>query len=920
MASIPHNRDSDHLVTLVICSQSYSNASGLNQEPRDSNVIAVSTAEIGTWDLPSLISRSALKVEVDPQRLVEQSSYFRGLLGGSFSEARNSSVSIQWEVESFVTVLRVIFGLEIEITVDSYIPLNEAALFFGVDSLLLKCQDWLVKVTSSQGEHQELGFGNDLVCIWKYGVDSSTEFILKLCTGYLAKNFMWALRSNSFKDVPEKLLCACIEHPDLTVESEKQLCDAILSWITTNTAKPEGVSRHYLCDKIRTSLLPLWFAAGMLSCKVDISGCPQMTPLVFLISLLSSLPEPKLKTKIINRHFSSYESSVLDQCMISKALHLGLTFEAVEELDISNCPSLSLESVIYILRKSFPLLRTLRAAFSLNFMTKMLCQMLEKFPLLNIVDLTLDISPVIPGKVSVLSSSSVPRQQQRSIPSSDSTSIFLFTIPLRWVSMPVESNVTKLILAGRTDIRDSELLRIADSCASLSYIDIRGCTSVTDNAISTMILKCKMLHSVLACHTSFGNSSIEVLSGIPSETQRSLSPRNQLQTLHVGGCHGVNGKNLSVLMPGVCQLISFCVRDIRYVDDALYMFSGTSLEVLDISDTEVSGAALSHIICRNPHLKSLKARGCRHLLPQEVDAHETKTCMLSDTIEEWYSVLGRSCKLEEIELGWGITYFSLRALEPALRTLRTLVVGVGGSLGEDGLKLLPSCCQMLETLVLYFQVISDSTLTSILSSLPHLRNLALCYCLGDISSLSFKLRMPTLRILKLERVAPWMTNEELATLAGNCLNLVELSLIGCTLLDSEAQAIISSGWPGLTCLRLEECGQTTTGGVSFLLECHALEDLTLRHSGHGISRNFIVQSASMLPMLRRISLDECDAEHGDYEIPSFSNRYFLSVVKIARCEHRKRSFDLLGSWLHEETLVVAWNSERVDRTVVKERL
>ncbi|XP_051148897.1 BTB/POZ domain-containing protein FBL11 isoform X3 [Andrographis paniculata] len=903
MASIPHNRDSDHLVTLVICSQSYSNASGLNQEPRDSNVIAVSTAEIGTWDLPSLISRSALKVEVDPQRLVEQSSYFRGLLGGSFSEARNSSVSIQWEVESFVTVLRVIFGLEIEITVDSYIPLNEAALFFGVDSLLLKCQDWLVKVTSSQGEHQELGFGNDLVCIWKYGVDSSTEFILKLCTGYLAKNFMWALRSNSFKDVPEKLLCACIEHPDLTVESEKQLCDAILSWITTNTAKPEGVSRHYLCDK-----------------KVDISGCPQMTPLVFLISLLSSLPEPKLKTKIINRHFSSYESSVLDQCMISKALHLGLTFEAVEELDISNCPSLSLESVIYILRKSFPLLRTLRAAFSLNFMTKMLCQMLEKFPLLNIVDLTLDISPVIPGKVSVLSSSSVPRQQQRSIPSSDSTSIFLFTIPLRWVSMPVESNVTKLILAGRTDIRDSELLRIADSCASLSYIDIRGCTSVTDNAISTMILKCKMLHSVLACHTSFGNSSIEVLSGIPSETQRSLSPRNQLQTLHVGGCHGVNGKNLSVLMPGVCQLISFCVRDIRYVDDALYMFSGTSLEVLDISDTEVSGAALSHIICRNPHLKSLKARGCRHLLPQEVDAHETKTCMLSDTIEEWYSVLGRSCKLEEIELGWGITYFSLRALEPALRTLRTLVVGVGGSLGEDGLKLLPSCCQMLETLVLYFQVISDSTLTSILSSLPHLRNLALCYCLGDISSLSFKLRMPTLRILKLERVAPWMTNEELATLAGNCLNLVELSLIGCTLLDSEAQAIISSGWPGLTCLRLEECGQTTTGGVSFLLECHALEDLTLRHSGHGISRNFIVQSASMLPMLRRISLDECDAEHGDYEIPSFSNRYFLSVVKIARCEHRKRSFDLLGSWLHEETLVVAWNSERVDRTVVKERL
>lgn len=67
--------------------------------------------------------------------------------------------------------------------------------------------------------------------------------------------------------------------------------------------------------------------------------------------------------------------------------------------------------------------------------------------------------------------------------------------------------------------------------------------------------------------------------------------------------------------------------------------------------------------------------------------------------------------------------------------------------------------------------------------MQHLRFLALCYCFGGISSLTFKTRIPNLRNLKLERVTPWMTNEELAILAENCADLVELSLVGCPLLD-----------------------------------------------------------------------------------------------------------------------------------------
>lgn len=82
------------------------------------------------------------------------------------------------------------------------------------------------------------------------------------------------------------------------------------------------------------------------------------------------------------------------------------------------------------------------------------------------------------------------------------------------------------------------------------------------------------------------------------------------------------------------------------------------------------------------------------------------------------------------------------------------------------------------------QVISDRTIMNIMANLKKLVVLAFCHCLGDISILSFKFPMPNLRKLKLQRVTPWMTNNDLFILTQSCANLVELSLLGCTLLDS----------------------------------------------------------------------------------------------------------------------------------------
>lgn len=142
-------------------------------------------------------------------------------------------------------------------------------------------------------------------------------------------------------------------------------------------------------------------------------------------------------------------------------LELGqiMTFEGVQELDISNCPSFSLEIAIELFEKSFPSLRSLKAAYFLNFNTKKLRRLVQKLPLLTDIDLTLDVDPVLPAQVSVLSSSSVltPRKPTASVDIHN----FQSTAFLPYVSQPLLSNIRKLILEGRTDITG----RISSPCS-----------------------------------------------------------------------------------------------------------------------------------------------------------------------------------------------------------------------------------------------------------------------------------------------------------------------------------------------------------------------------------------------------------------------------------------------------------------------
>lgn len=191
--------------------------------------------------------------------------------------------------------------------------------------------------------------------------------------------------------------------------------------------------------------------------KVNLSGCPQITIAILLLSVLPSSYsiDPSLRKSI--KHLSiNVEHLERDQGPVSQFLLSTLSFEAVQEVDISKCSGLHLEAAIIVFSKSFPSLRTLRAAYLLNFKPTNLHQLVQNCPLLHEVDLTVDISPLIPAQVSIVSSSPAitsplsNKSFRVGYNAMDVTSVQKSGTSL--------SNITKLTLEGQSDLRGEILI------------------------------------------------------------------------------------------------------------------------------------------------------------------------------------------------------------------------------------------------------------------------------------------------------------------------------------------------------------------------------------------------------------------------------------------------------------------------------
>uniref|UniRef100_A0ACD5XA18 Uncharacterized protein n=1 Tax=Avena sativa TaxID=4498 RepID=A0ACD5XA18_AVESA len=651
--------------------------------------------------------------------------------------------------------------------------------------------------------------------------------------------------------------------------------------------------------------------------NVVLSGCPQLTTEFLYISVLPSALDAVFKRRVASL-YSQVGSGSFSRYIELMKKAINVSFTNVRMVDLSKCPNVNFGAAIDWLKLVFPELRTFRASHCLQFQFEDLQYLLLRFPSIKEVDLSIDTSIVLP-KCSVISSRFEARREMN-------RNLYSYCI-----FRPIFSKISKLTLEGRNDITDKNLLEIFMLEKSLCYINIKHCTLLTDDGISTLLLKCTKIHSMVLSYTSFGNHSIQTLCSLdyldPSENfayhndERAHVMASRLQELHLEGCEAISCAAMSQLLSNVNIVKSLCLRQTSLTDGDLFNFVGSSLEYLDVSETVVSMVSLAPIIRRNSNLSCLKTAGCRNLLFEQGEVQSVSGNTYGGFLQEITS----TCCLEDVEMGWAFCPIRTEDLIPSFCKVRRMTVGLGTTLPENILHALPDICPFLESLVLRFQVISDRIVRNLLESSINLQVLCLHYCLGDLTSFSFQAKAPALRILRLQWVTPWMTNDDLTILTQNC-NLVELSLSGCKLLDSTSQEIISSGWPNLTCLHLEECGQITLDGLSSILNCKGLEDVLLRHTGRGIGRTIITDAMRELPLLRLLALDLCDASDGGYDTPNDPEGRMLRSVRMSRCKSVRSCFEFHGEVpssskpVHKETIVLEWSSRQLRTTIVEERV
>lgn len=942
-------------------------------------------SEIDAWELqneelfiPPENDR-IMKIRVHRNRLIEHSTYFGSLFGGGFKESSLDYLIVEWNLVTFMETLQFIYGGPLHVSFTNFVPLLEGALFFGVESLVIECKSWCVQTLSSKKMKISGDLLRQLIEIWNFVADSGFHIFLDLYAEFLALNFGGIMHCDSFTELPHALLKACISHPLLTVDSERDLCEALLNWLENNCqcskfSSKIGENPFGILEKVRIGLLPLEFILGQLwvkipsivasfrtttifdhiSCarinnhfdiqagylesfrlrltqyseKLDLSGCQQVTGMMLYFSLFppgtvdaKSFPSSFEKTRnIFLKLTSQRQNSVVVSGASLHRSHRMAFFSDLQEVNFSCCWRIDEGDIIRWLQLSSPSLRVLKFSNCSQLKVSILDQLSEACPLIKAVDLSVDVSPVA-QKISVLQ---ISHEQYLGSQT--------FSNWKMW-SQSKLSNLTNLSLKGRTDVTDDDLIKIGVLSHSLSVLNLNGCISLTDYGIGRLLSSCKQLRSLHAAWTSFGQHSIKELLSDSANHNNSrildhgsdLDSSSSLVELDLAGCKGIDHTLLIKCMMSACSLSYLSLRDTHFDDEGLHAFKGTSLEELDVSETLVSGRALAYIIARNTGLKVLKVRGCK-LLSSYSDWPEVDDPQSFLGNGGLFQALSGITSLQELSIGWGLSGFFLETLRPALRSLKSLTVGLGGSLSSQAWMLLPEICPSLECISVCFQVVSDEGIVNALQNLRYLHTLELQHCLGEITPHCLSVSAYNLKSLKLDRVAPWMTDDDLTILTQNFRSLSQLSLTGCKLLTSGAQHIIASGWPGLTSIHLEDCSNITVHGVSNLLECKAIQDLLLRHNGSGIQRSFILEAALKFPSLRTLSLDLCDACESGFDTPHYHERFSLCTVKLARCKFERCAFDFDGfsgsapRIKHSRTIVLEWNSREIRTTIVMERL
>lgn len=163
-------------------------SSAAARDPSSPRPLPVSISDLARFDpLPS----PTVAVRVDRHRLIESSSYFRALLGGSFSESGREHVNVGCDLEAAVQVLRYLFepSESFNITHNNFLPLLEGALFLAVESLLVECERWFSTIASQTSAIFSVPL-DFIIEVWDFAQEHGVTFVQEICQEYLAQNFV----------------------------------------------------------------------------------------------------------------------------------------------------------------------------------------------------------------------------------------------------------------------------------------------------------------------------------------------------------------------------------------------------------------------------------------------------------------------------------------------------------------------------------------------------------------------------------------------------------------------------------------------------------------------------------------------------------------------------------------------------------
>ncbi|KAL2631684.1 hypothetical protein R1flu_016370 [Riccia fluitans] len=882
------------------------------------------------------LRNNRVRIVVEKSMLEKYSSYFRALK--SFREGDSTQVHVDCDVLLFVILVKFFYTGTLDIAPSEVATLLEACVFFGVDEAIDRVECWMTVTSETNDPELIRNVVKAIPTIWDASNRHGQSTVINFCSRFLAINFISAASDSAFMDLPYALLYACVNSPLLTVDSEARLYDALIRWFEAQDLADEAEEeknewRANLLGKVRASLIPLKVLLARYSTKnfldhkdrtirithylksLDLSGCHEVDDyLLFHSSARASVPDELVGSDEQAQNISpgvEEGSSISGLEGVCSSLQLisptrnarwpvGQSLEALTVVDVSQCTMIPQDSLVLWLGETCPNLTELIATKCPQIGTSLIPILSKECPRLQTVDLSLDTISV----------------EENEIHKTEARSAQVHF--LTWAKYPLDQ-LTSLSLRGRHELTDLILHNLLLNCQALLDLDVSMCTMLSDHGIGEALRRLPQgLRSLQARCTRIGPSCCNL-----------LSRSNDLQTLNLESCHGLSAEGISLILENQVSLETLFLGDTALDDSALLQFKGRRLRELSVRDTKVSAKSLAAVIRMSPELRSLDVRGCTRICNPENGEGEVAVNRDDGSL---FKELESRDFLEELKVGWRFSYFGLEAMTPSQKLLRNLEVGVGGNLCNLCLGKISAHWSSLQKISLCFQTIDDDGIIEILEGLRCLEVLEvqnnICYLTSRGIGALVSRCPPGLKVLKLDRFAPEMSDDDLLQLSRCCTKLSSFSLVGCKYLTSRSLVSISQHMRALTELRLEECGNLTANGGACVLEsCKALERLILRHNGKGVEEAFVMKAKMELPHLWYLSLDVCDSVSDCFETPGKVHlEDSLSTVLLSRCKRLEGGFlgpvmsDGKSKRYHKDTIVLRWTRDRIHSCTISRRI